>query len=348
MLFVLRLQSIAGGTRLNDEQRWWVIISWKDGQPKKTIARNLNLSINTVRNTIKRYQESGGIKDRKRIGRKAKTTQREDRWIIRQAKLNRRATSTEIQKGFKALSGKVVSSSLVRKRLIRSKMICRRAVKKPLLSSFQRLRRLRWAKAYKNWSLRDWRRVVFSDESKFLLFSDRSSYVRRMPGEAMLPQCLQPTVKHGGGGVMVWGCISYSGVGRLHRVDGNVTGAYYQKILKFCALPSQNHLYPNGEGIFMQDNAPVHTSKANLKFLRDSGVNVLPWPGQSPDLNPIENLWQFLKHKVQGRRFHNCDELFETLQRLWNSIPQTYIRKLIDSMPGRCRMVISRHGWPTK
>ena len=164
----------------------------------------------------------------------------------------------------------------------------------------------------------------------------------------MLPQCLQPTVKHGGGGTMIWGCVSYNGTGRLYQVKGNINGQYYKKILQYCAIPSINHLYPDGDGIFMQDNAPVHTSKANKQFLNESGVKVNSWPDQSPDLNPIENLWQYMKVRLQGIRFRNQAELFERLQDIWNKISMEYVRKLVDSMPSRCQMVISCHGYPTK
>ena len=113
-------------------------------------------------------------------------------------------------------------------------------------------------------------------------------------------------------------------------------------------LPSAKHLYPTGNYTFMQDNAPVHTSVSNKKFLQDSGVNVLPWPGQSPDLNPIENLWAYRKHQVGGMHFSNTDELFSKLESVWNSNPLHYVRKLIDSMPVRCKMVRNRYGFHSK
>ena len=74
---------------------------------------------------------------------------------------------------------------------------------------------------------------------------------------------------------MVWGCISVRGISRLHRIHGNVTSEYYLKILKFCLIPSARHLFSRGYFLCMQDNAPVHTSKGNKKFLADSGVDVL-------------------------------------------------------------------------
>ena len=71
----------------------------------------------------------------------------------------------------------------------------------------------------------------------------------------------------------------------------------------------------------MQDNAPDHTAKLNSSLLILEGVYVLPWPGQSPDLNHIENLWRYMKVKVQGKKFNNAIELFEQLQYIWDNIP---------------------------
>ena len=119
------------------------------------------------------------------------------------------------------------------------------------------------------------------------------------------------------GSLMVWGCISYNGVGRLLRVHGKANAEYYQKVLKFCMLPSSKHLYPSGRYIFMQDNAPIHTARINQDFLEANGVDVLPWPGQSPDLNPIENLWRYMKVRLQGKRFSNTNQLFQELETIW-------------------------------
>ena len=135
--------------------------------------------------------------------------------------------------------------------------------------------------------------------------------MRRQSHEEILPKGLQLTVKHGRGGLMVWGCMSYQGLGYLHRIMGNVKCNCYWISLESCMLPSAKHLYPTGNYTFTQDNAPVHTSVSNKKFLQVSGVKVLLWPGQSPDLNPIENLWSYMKHQVARKRFSNTpDELF--------------------------------------
>ena len=98
----------------------------------------------------------------------------------------------------------------------------------------------------------------------------------------------------------------------------------------------------------MQDNAPVHTSIGSKRYLHDLGVQVLPWPGQSEDLNPIENLWAYMKVQVAWMKFRNQDELFAALERVWNNIPLEYVQRLIDSMSTRCKLVRNRYGLHSK
>ena len=78
-----------------------------------------------------------------------------------------------------------------------------------------------------------------------------------------------------------------SGVGTLHLIDGILTAKKYQKILKFQMLPSSRKLFPDGEFIFQQDNDPKHTSKLVQEYLGNETIELLDWPAQSPDLNPI-------------------------------------------------------------
>ncbi len=98
---------------------------------------------------------------------------------------------------------------------------------------------------------------------------------------------------------MIWGAMSSSGVGPLCFLKTNVTAPIYQKMLEHFMLPSADQLFKDADFIFQQDLAPAHTAKSTNGWLNDHGVGVLDWPANSPDLNPIENLWSIVKRKMR-------------------------------------------------
>ncbi len=112
-------------------------------------------------------------------------------------------------------------------------------------------------------------------------------------------------------------------------------------------LPSADKLYGDADFIFQQDLAPAHTAKGTKSWFNDHGVTVLDWPANSPDLNPIENLWGIVKRKMRDTRPNNADELKATVKETWASIPPQ-CHKLITSMPRRIEAVIKAKGAPNK
>ena len=99
---------------------------------------------------------------------------------------------------------------------------------------------------------------------------------------------------------------------------------------------------------FMHDGAPAHRSKAVKKFLEDNHINVLEWPGNSPDLNPIENAWNKVKNTLQKERPSNIPDLKEALKKQWISMDLEYFATLATSMPRRIERVIKMKGNMTK
>ncbi len=120
---------------------------------------------------------------------------------------------------------------------------------------------------------------------------------------------------------MIWAAMSSAGVGPLCFLKSTVNAAIYQEILEHFMLPSADKLYGDAFFIFQQDLSPAHTAKGTKSWFNDHGVTVLDWPANSPDLNPIENLWGIVKRKMRDTRPNNADDLKATVKETWASIP---------------------------
>ncbi len=147
---------------------------------------------------------------------------------------------------------------------------------------------------------------------------------------------------------MVWGAMSSAGVGPLCFLRSKVNTAVYQEVLEHLMLPAADHLYGDADFIFQQDLAPAHGAKASSTWFKDHGIPVLNWPENSPDLNPIENLWGIVKTKMRYARPNNAEELKATIRATWALITPEQCHRLIDSMPRRIAAVIQAKGAPTK
>ena len=176
-------------------------------------------------------------------------------------------------------------------------------------------------------------------------------HVRRRSGERLKPECVVGTVKHPVS-VMVWGCFSHRGPGRLHIVPKGttVTAAAYQEILENRMLPSARDMFHDQDYIFQDDGAPCHRAKSVKNWLSANDVGTIgDWPGQSPDINPIENLWNVMKLMVRNQGPKNRTELIEAVIYSWNHVVEKKtLQQLCDSMPRRLRAVINAKGNATK
>ena len=207
--------------------------------------------------------------------------------------------------------------------------------------------RLKWCKEHKEWN-DEWKKVVFSDESRFCLFhNDGRRKVWRKIGERHRRDCLKPTVKFGGGSVMVWGCFSWWGVGPLVVVDGTLNQDGYVDILNKQLEPYLKQLDEQHPGmLFQDDNAPCHTAARPTQYLETQGIKHMAWPSQSPDLNPIEHLWDELDRRVRKRKRLPTShaELAAALKEEWGKVPFDAIQKKIFSMSRRIAAVIDAKG----
>jgi len=150
---------------------------------------------------------------------------------------------------------------------------------------------------------------------------------------------------------MVWGCMTYHGVGDASWIPGKINAEAYIDVLKDYVLASRDWYNVDPETfIFQQDNASVHTAHIVKAFFVESNLTVMKWPANSPDLNPIENLWSYLKTELglYKESPKTMDDLWERVQEVWTKIPIDYIQKLYESMPRRMEEVVRNRGGYTK
>ena len=122
---------------------------------------------------------------------------------------------------------------------------------------------------------------------------------------------------------------------------------YIDTLERFC-LPSMQEMSGTAEKHLIDDSAPCHRSKSVMNYKYNKGISCLDWPGNSPDLNPIENLWAIIKRKLARKVIKSKRELIEALLNAWKDFDTSTLNKLIDSMPQRIKDVYNRNGGSTK
>ena len=214
----------------------------------------------------------------------------------------------------------------------------------------QKQDRLDLAREHRRWTGQQWRTVLFTDESKFCAdFLDRRRRVWRRPGERYLPVNVVEHDRFGGQSVMVWAGISVDGRTDLYVIrNGALTGLRYRdEILDPIVRP-----FAGAVGLdftLMDDNARPHRARVVTEYLEQEGITRMDWPARSPDLNPIEHVWDMLQVRVRARQNPptTARELETALMEEWNLVPQQQISRLILSMRRRCMSVIDANGGHT-
>ena len=336
--------------QISPSNRAVIIALHNEGLPTREIAERGFAGKSAVAQIIKRFKMEQTLHVKGRSGRPRITSSREDRILVRKCLINRRSSSKQLACELRQSTGCVVSERTIRRRLLSAGLKSCRPAKKPFVNYTQRQRRLRWCHEFKNFTEEQWKKVIFSDESSFQAFNVRGQ-VRRRIGERYKPECLQPTVKFPHS-VMVWSCVSFHGVGRLFILEkgARFNSKLYMDILKERLLRSAREWYPDGDYMFQDDGAPCHRSKGVTIHKENLGIPSLPlWPGQSPDLNIIENLWSRVDALVQEKKPTTRCELINAIIQVWHrEITPELIQNLIKSMPNRIRSVINSKGFPTK
>ncbi len=256
-------------------------------------------------------------------------------------------TSKELQASLASVKVSVHDST-IRKRLGKNGLHGRVPRLKPLLSKKNIKAHLSFARKHLDYPQDFWENTLWTDETKVELFGRYvSHYIWRKSNTAFQKKNIIPTVKYGGGSVMVWGCFAASGPGRLAVINGTMNSAVYQKILKDNVRPSVRDLKLKRTCVLQQDNDPKHTSKSTSEWLKKNKMKTSEWPSQSPDLSSIEMLWHDLKKAVHARKPSNVAELQQFCQDEWAKIPPQHCNRLIASYRKRLIAVVAAKGGPT-
>jgi len=335
--------------RTTSEQRQLVVFHHARGRTIVEIAELLQIARSTVGHIVNRFENHDQLDLGSGKGRSKILTERDTNWLVREIKKDPKTSAPVLAARLRERFKIDVSSQTIRRTLKENGYNGRVARKKPYISKTNRVKRLEFAKNHRFKDESFWEKVIFTDESKFNLFgSDGRVMVWRKPNSELDIKNTTPTVKHGGGSVMVWGCFSAAGVGRLVFIDGIMNHLDYIQILKDNLKASAESLRIGSNFKFYQDNDPKHKAYNTRLWLLYNCPEVMETPPQSPDINPIENLWDELGRRVQNRQLTNIKDLKKVLLEEWEKIEPETCKKLVDSMPRRLECVLKQNGYATK
>ncbi|GFY36521.1 transposable element Tc1 transposase [Trichonephila clavipes] len=271
-------------SQLSEFERGLIIGMKTAGCSTRRVAGQVDRSECAVRNCWEQWTREGTHARKTGSGATRKTTRREDRRIVRQALVDHTATRSTIR----ADVGVAIVPQTISRHLAEGNFKSRRPFRALPLTPEHRQLRLQWCQARSMWNVTNWQKVVFSDESRFVLGTDDNR-------------------------VRVW------------RHPGSFLNG----------LPG---------AIFQQDNARLHTARVAQDFLHR--FQTLPWPASSPDLSPVEHVWDQLKRQMPSCQ--SVHDLELAVQDLWVHLLQDNIRCLINSMPDRVVACIAAGGGPTR
>lgn len=336
--------------KLSYAERWQAVGLIRGGHSYRQVAQRFGVSHSVIIRLIQRVDETDTVDERERTGRPPKTTPREDRHLRRLAQQEPFSTANTLKRRWNV--NVRICRRTVNRRLNNARLRARRPVKRPLLSDRHIAARLQWARDHMGWNIRSWKRVHWSDESRFLLKPiDGRVRVWRQRGTAYNQEHVLGTTAFGGGGVTVWGCFSLNCKLELYVLNGTLTGQKYLDQILRPLIVEHFDAHPLGDRpILMDDNARPHRARVVQDFLQQESIDVLPWPAMSPDMNPIEHVWDFIGKNLNARtpRCQNIQELRAALIQEWQNFPQRRLRRLVHSMRRRIRDLNGNGGGYTR
>ena len=225
------------------------------------------------------------------------------------------------------------------------------ALGKPGLSEASRRKRCEFAEEHIHWTIKQWYSILWSDET-WVNGYHRRIYVTRQPGEEFDDTCLFSRVQRRAGW-MFWGCFSGTKKGPCLFWEKAWKSINSERYCEHTLSLVERYMAVHPYLLFMQDNAKAHSSKYTKSWLQEHQIQTIIWPPNSPDLNPIEMVWNKMKQWIQekyGIEFDTIESLGkkmpyprlrEIVQEAWNQITEEDLNGLVKSMKDRCQAVIN-------
>jgi len=326
------------GKPLDRDTRVSVIQCHKLGLQTKDIVKETGVSERSVRRLVAKFKASSSAcvpTPAKSTGRPTKINETSLRVLKRCVDVTPTLTARKLKEENPQLLGDVTVrtvSGALHRRLRYKKVAARR---KPALNEHQRKTRKAFAKKYLEWPLEKWRSVLWTDESLFIVGDTKGKRVWVRKGvNRDDPKYCALTVKHPPS-LMVWGAFGYGGKGPLVVLQKNVM-VNQQVYLNILEEHLGECFANSGAEILQHDGAPAHRAHSIKNWLQGNEVEYIPdWPSNSPDLNPIENLWSILKRGLRERNTSTVEKLEAELRAAWERIPASTLQHLADSFPTR-------------
>jgi transposase len=259
--------------RVTEEERGRIVVMSESGLSQRAISRELQIHHSTVDWVVNKWTTHHTIQDLPRTGRPLILDDRTKRHLCRMVESHQVVSAAELVQVALRDHQVHISVSTATRMLHEAGLHVRHTIPKSLLTDAHKRNRLEWALRHRDWSVEDWKAVVFSGES---IIRARRMNTRELKwiraGIPLDPRLIVPVVQGGGAKVMVWACISRHGFHDLARLDDRVDAARYIQVLTEHLLPVRRDYFHGQALLFQQDNASVHTARVVGDFFRAQHV----------------------------------------------------------------------------
>jgi transposase len=328
------------GYSLTGFQRSALVTLWAVNISSQQIATLTGCDDRTITKWVDHYRSDTNLVDKPRSGRPHVTDAAEDQALEELARSQPFTTPRRIREELEMK----IAARTIRRRLNAVGLLGHIARIEHPFTEANIHSRLEFARDHERWSDDDWDRIIFADESYIYLGVNGKIWVQRPVDTAYLAEYMIPGQLAHPPKIGVFCGFTSQGVSCIRLLDGEMDARLYTDTMQQVLKPAALSVFPSGGWQYLHDNASYHTARASYTWFHNNGVDCIKLPAHSPDMNPIENLFNHWKRQVELRFPKNLTELRQICVEEWNAIPPVLCSVLVDSMHDRMLAVINAEG----